>query len=109
MKNTNTTTIITFAIILGLTGPAHAQGSTRHFSKAAGHSANAIAHASIGTGKLVSGAVAVPLMVSGEAGKASAELGTDLWNEANKGLPITDEVITVGPSPADAMTQPEQQ
>ena len=46
-------------------------------------------------------------MMSGEIGKASGEIGESLWEEANAPLPITEEVITVGPTPADAMAKQE--
>ncbi len=53
--------------------------------------------------------VAIPLMISGEIGKASGEIGEELWEEANTPLPITEEVITAGPRPADAMNNKEEE
>jgi hypothetical protein len=95
-------------MMAGMNGQVSAEGSTRHLSKAVDHSARAAFHASAGTGKLISGAVAVPLMVGGEIGKASGAVGDKLWDEANATLPITDAVITVGPSPAEAMADEEK-
>lgn len=84
-------------------GPAFGGGASEHVSAAVTHSGNAVAHTSVAAVKLVSGAVAAPLMVSGEVGKASGRMGEALWEEANTPLPVTDEVITAGPPPARAM------
>ncbi len=95
------------ATLLSLSMPVFAGGSTQHFSDSLDHSAQALAHSTVAGFKLVSGAVAIPLMIGGEIGKASGEIGESLWEEANTPLPITEEVITVGPTPAEAMAKEE--
>jgi hypothetical protein len=95
------------ATLLSLSMPVFAGGSAQHFSDSLDHSAQALGHVTVAGLKLVSGAVAIPLMMSGEIGKASGEIGESLWEEANAPLPITEEVITVGPTPADAMAKEE--
>lgn len=98
---------VTVVSALICAGPAMAGGSEEHFADSLEHSAQAIASATVGSFKLVSGAAAVPLMMIGSVGAASGELGEALWDEANApiGTPleVTDDVITVGPAPADAM------
>ena len=96
-----------------LSMPAAAGGASYHISQALGHSMEALAQATVGGLKLVSGAIAVPLMVGGQIGKVSGQAGDDLWEEANRPigepLVITDDVVTAGPAPAEAMkSQPEQ-
>lgn len=102
-------TISSVAILLGLSLPACAGGSAQHFSDALDHSAQALAHSTAGGFKLVSGVVAIPLMISGEIGKTSGEIGEALWDESNTPLPITEEVITAGPTPAEAMSEEENE
>ena len=104
---TSIRTIGSTAILLGLSVPVYAGGSAQHFSDSLDHSVQALGHVTVAGLKLVSGAVAIPLMMSGEIGKASGEIGESLWEEANAPLPITEEVITVGPTPADAMVKQE--
>lgn len=101
------------ALGIALSAPAAAGGASQHFSNALANSLEAIAQGSVAGLKLVSGAVAVPLMISGEIGKVSGQAGEELWQEANThiGTPlvITDDVITAGPSPAEAMKSPPQE
>lgn len=111
-------------ILIALTGltllataPVFAQGSVNHLSAAAGHSSEALAHGVVGTAKLASGVVAVPLLVVGAVGAASTQTGAALMDEAagtrdgvahaqmGEPLPITDETITAGPSPAQALRE----
>jgi len=87
--------------------PSMAGGSAEASAQAAAHSMEAIGYAVEGGFKLAAGAIAVPLQVVGGIGKASGEVGDDLWREANSPphtpLPLTDEVITIRPGP----THPE--
>lgn len=83
--------------------PVLAGGSAKHFSNAVNHSAQAVAHTTVAGLKLVSGAVAVPLLVTGEIGKASGQAGEALWEDANTELPVSEEVITAGATPAEAV------
>jgi len=86
---------------------AMAQGSTQHSGQAVGHSALAIGHGAVGSAKLTSAAVAVPLLAVGAVGAASTEMGKGLMKAANKPigepLEVSDETLTVGPSPDRAI------
>ena len=82
---------------------AHAGGSVEHSAQALEMSLQALGHASSAGLKLVSGAVAVPLIFAGEVGKVSGDIGNELWEEANTPItdafPVSDEVVTAGPEP----------
>ncbi|MFW5426312.1 MAG: hypothetical protein ACKE8G_07425 [Methylophagaceae bacterium] len=86
---------------------AMAAGSLQHLSQASAHSAQAIAQTSVAGVKIVSGVVALPLMLAGEVGNVSGQAGHALWDSANQPigepLAITDEIITSTVSPDQAM------
>jgi len=86
---------------------AMAQGVAQHLGQSVAHSAKAVGHGVIGSAKLTSAAVAIPLVAVGAVGAVSSEVGTSLMDEANKpiGTPleVSDEAITVGPSPDQAI------
>lgn len=69
------------------------------------HSGKAIKHGAIASGQLVSGAVAVPLVVVGELGKASGKAGDALMDVATDKQPleISDANVTAEPVPAVVM------
>lgn len=90
---------------LGITSAAGAQSSIQHSGQAVIHSANAFAQSVEGGAKLVSGVVAIPLIAAGAVGELSGEVGNTLWETANAPLPISDEVVTAGPPPSDAIRQ----
>ena len=102
-------TLLSLAIAL----PATAGGAAEHFSESLAHSAQAVGHSAAAGFKVVFAAAAVPLMVVGEIGKASGEIGEELWEEANRpiGAPlaITEEVVIAGPAPAEAVNGKEKQ
>ena len=106
---TTTRVLSAAGVILSFSMPVFAGGSAQHFSDSIDHSAQAIAHSTVAGIKLVSGALAIPLMMSGEIGKASGDIGEALWEEANTPLAITEEIITAGPTPAKAMTEEEKE
>lgn len=78
---------------------------SNHSSQAGKHSALASGHVVVGGVKTVASVVAVPLIVSGEAGKVSNAVGTSLLksNKAYAPLEITETTVTYDPSPAGAM------
>jgi hypothetical protein len=86
---------------------ATAQSSLQHSSQALTHSLNAVGHSFIGGAQLVSGVVAVPLKASAAVGELSGEMGDAFWEAANAPvvdpLPITGDVVTIGPPPAEAL------
>ena len=110
MKKHIHTVYITLSISL-FAGSASAGGSAEASAQALTHSLEAIAYSLEGGLKLASGAAAIPLITVGEIGKVSGEVGYELMEEAESmphGLgayPVTDEVITVGPNPADQLNQ----
>lgn len=71
--------------------------------QAIANSAQGVSSGLLASGQLVSGVVAVPLLISGSVGQVSNAAGTDLWNAAvtpiGTPLAVTDESITVGPPP----------
>ena len=109
--NTKTKTLITTSVLLAAIAaqPAHAQGSTQHASQAVVHSTQAIGHSVAGGAKLASGVVAVPLIAVGASGQVSQQAGQELWDIANEPigtpLPVTEETVTAGPSPSQAIKE----
>ena len=106
MKTSNRI-ITTVVVVFCMSMPVFAGGGAQHFSDALNHSSQAVAHSTAAGFKFVSGAVAIPLMVGGEIGKAGGDIGEALWDEANTPLPISEDIITTGPSPAEAMEKEE--
>lgn len=89
-----------------------AGGSAEASAQALTHSLEALGYAVEGSLKLASGAAAVPLMFTGEIGAISGEVGNELYEEANApphgAFPVTDEVITVGPAPAEQLEHQDE-
>lgn len=88
---------------------SHAVWSADSIANAAAsvkHSGKAIKHGAVASGQLVSGAVAVPLVVVGELGKASGKAGEALMDVATDKQPleISDANIIAEPAPAVVMT-----
>jgi len=104
-----TITAIAFVISTLLVQPVMAGGSVQHSANAMKHSAQAVGNAAQAGFKLSAGVVAVPLAIVGGVGTVSAHASEDLWEIANTDghveLPVTDEIVTVGPNPAVAMQQ----
>ncbi|MBF0572359.1 MAG: hypothetical protein HQK69_01165 [Desulfamplus sp.] len=75
--------------------------------KAGAHASNSAAHAIISTGKVTSAASAIPLSIGGAAGAVSSEIANDLMDAATApaGTPleISDESVSVGPPPDEAL------
>ena len=88
--------------------PAMAGGAAEHFSEAAGNSGQAVGHSVAGVSKVTAGVVAIPFAVVGGLGEVSGNAAEGLLEFADtpaKGakLPITDETISAGQTPAQAM------
>lgn len=85
------------------------QRSANQSAQAASNAAAASGHAVAGSGQVASGASAIPLMVGGASGQVSGAMGADLSKAANspigEPLPLTDDVITAGPPPNEAINQ----
>jgi hypothetical protein len=86
---------------------AGAVGFDQNLSAAGTLSAQASGHTVLGSAQLSAGVLAVPLVVGGEIGRASAVAGADLWRAANGSaagpLPISEQTITAGPPPGEAL------
>ena len=84
-----------------------ADGSFRHSGRAVQHSGNAIGYSLVATGQFVAGALAIPLGFSAQVGTVSGQMSDELWEAANAPigapLPITEQTITVGPPPGEAI------
>ncbi|ESQ79945.1 hypothetical protein [Asticcacaulis sp. YBE204] len=83
--------------------PASAQDSLENTSRASGNSAEATAQLS-GAGVLVAvGSVALPVIMVGasaeSAGEAIRDSGETAWDEANKPLPVSKEVVVAQAAP----------
>ncbi len=104
--------ISVLVIVLGFSTPGfskdtHSDRAVTHGSQASGHASGSAAHAIAGSGQAVSGAASVPFMASGASGAASAQVGEDLHDAATapigEPLKITDETITIGLPPDQAL------
>ena len=105
---THTTTLLALLLSTALAaGEAIAGDPVRHSGQASAHSAMAVGESTLAGAKLVAGAVAVPLMLSGGVGALSGEAGSSLWHAAGgsigEPLPIAEETYITTPSPRDAM------
>ena len=98
--------LIGSSIALSLCVPvSYAGEAARHSAQSLEHSTQAIGHISVGTVKAASGIVAIPFGAVGKAGELSGQAGDGMWEFANEPLEISDEIITVGPTPADMIQQ----
>jgi len=108
-------TITALALVISslLVQPVMAGGSVQHSGNSIKHMAQASGNAAQAGFKLSAGVIAVPLAVVGGVGTVSAHASEDLWEIANTegevALPVTDEIVTVGPNPAVAMQQDTEQ
>jgi len=93
--------VVATAIILSPPPAVHAGGTVEASARAMEHSMQALGYSIEGGFKLVSGAAAIPLITAGEIGAVSGQIGHELLDEATASphgpLPVTDEVVTVGP------------
>lgn len=106
---TSTTLRLALSIALLTATPlAQAGGPSYEFSQALGYSGQAIGHSATAAVRLSSGVVALPFKAVGALGQGIGRAGDDLWNTASwdRPLPLTDEHLTVGPSPDQAINQP---
>ena len=85
----------------------HSGQALEDAGKAVSHGSSSAGHALIGSGQVTSAASAVPLAVGGSAGAVATEIANDLMEAATApiGTPleITDESVTVGPPPDEAL------
>lgn len=90
----------------------HAEEAVKKSAQASGNASASAAHSIAASGQVTSAAVAVPLKAVGAVGAASAQAGDGLSKAASApiGTPlqVTDEAITAGPLPSEAMKPKKQ-
>jgi len=108
-----TLTGLTVVTIMAFSGPSFAAGSGEHISGSVRHSGQAIADAGAGVVKLASGVVAIPFKMVGAIGTVSDKAGDGMLefatgtDDSGEKLKITDDAITAGPDPRQAMQKNE--
>lgn len=90
----------------------HAEEAVKKSAQASGNASASAAHSIAASGQVTSAALAVPLTVVGSVGAVSAKTGDALSKAASApiGTPlvVTDEVVTAGPPPSEAMKPKKQ-
>ena len=90
----------------------HAEEAVKKSAQASGNASASAAHSIAASGQVTSAAIAVPLKAVGAVGAASAQAGDGLSKAASApiGTPlqVTDEAITAGPLPSEAMKPKKQ-
>lgn len=90
-------------------GNGYSGQAIKESGAASTHSGASIANSVAGTGQVVSAVAAVPFYVVGAVGDVSGEIANGLIDMATAppgtALEITDEVITAGPPPNDALKE----
>jgi hypothetical protein len=86
---------------------SHSQEAIKQSGKAGSAASKGSIHAIAASGQAASAASAVPFLASGAAGALSEKVGDDLLKNASqpigRPLEITEEVITAGPPPDQAL------
>jgi hypothetical protein len=109
-KFTLTATLLASSLLFS--SGTFAEGSVQHFADSAQHlkqstqhTAGSIGHTLVGSGKLISGVVALPFKAIGKAGEASSAVGELLWDNATgqSSLEVTENTVTAGPAPMVAV------
>ena len=100
--------LITLLSANAFAGDTYSGQAVKHSGQASAHGSAALGTGLVGAAQLTSGAVAVPLYVVGSVGTASTYIADELMDAATtpvgEPLAITDETITVGPSPDKVLT-----
>ncbi len=103
---------VVLSLNVGAASNNHSVQAVAESGETASHGSASLAHGIIASGQVASAVSAVPLAIGGSAGNASAEISKDLMEAANApiGTPleITDETVTVGPRPNEALSTKEQ-
>lgn len=96
---------LTLFIALSPTMSFANSGASENISAASKHSVLSISHGVNASGQVVSGVVAVPLLVLGNLGSASMASGESLMNHAigTEALTVTELTITADPAPQIVM------
>jgi len=113
MKKLNMLTIVaSFVMILSVhsfAADTHSAQAVKEGSKASSHASASAAHSIAASGQVTSAASAVPLAIGASIGAVSGKMAKNLMDAATApiGTPleITDESVTAGPPPDQALTQ----
>lgn len=96
------TAILLTLALTAFTSNSIAADSARHTSQGSKHSVISAKHLASGAVKVAAGSVAIPLVIVGAIGTASAKTGEALADFAvgdDQPLPIGDDIIVADPSP----------
>lgn len=100
--------VIMIFCVTAFASDTHSVQAVEDASKAGSHASTSAGHSIAASGQVTSAASAVPLAVSGSAGAVSTEIAKELMDAATApiGTPleITDESVTAGPPPDQALT-----
>lgn len=99
-----------FILVISATGfcqDSHIGKAAGEGVKTSGHASKSAAHSIAGSGQATSAVSAVPLLTTGASGAASTQIGEELLDAATKPigepLEITDETVTIGVPPDQAL------
>lgn len=98
--------VLTFCLIISsysFAGSTHSGQALKDSGQASYHASKSAAHAIVASGQVVSAATAVPFAIGGSLGAVSNEIANDLLDAATAPLEITDQTVTVGPPPGEAL------
>lgn len=103
--------VITLFTVSSSTVSLAISGASENISAASKHSVLSISHGVNASGQIVSGVVAVPLLVVGHIGSISMVSGEALMKNAigSEVLTVTDITITADPAPHIAMENNEEE
>ncbi len=117
MRKNITKTLLIISLVLfisnsALAGDTYSGQAVRHSGKAVSHASQGAGNAIVGSGQVTSAVIAVPLVVGSTVGTVSGMAGDSLMDAASmpatsEPLTISDETVTVGPTPDQAL-KPEQ-
>ena len=86
-----------------LAGESYSGQAICESAKASSHAGRAAAYGIAASGQAVSAAAAAPFAVAGSAGMVCTHVADALMDAASGCLPVTDQSITAGPPPDEAL------
>ena len=110
--------LVSIVLVLMVAGYSSAQSTysgeaVKESGKAGSAASKSVVNSIAASGQATSAVSAVPLAASGAAGAVSGQIAQDLVNAASqpigKPLEITDETVTAGPPPDQALKIKNQQ
>jgi hypothetical protein len=86
-------------------------GASTNLSAASKHSVLTVSHGVKASGQVVSGVVAVPLLIVGQVGSASLATGESLMDHAvgTEPLTVTEMTITADPAPQSVLQKDDKE